>query len=156
MITALYTLYGLWNCQRLQNKHRIRLTFRQYGNLEKFAQQMAAQGHTDFFAIYQRMVLERAFDIAIFNSPYMLGQYWQENGEKDECSGFILDDEFHQFSSATVLNRLRKRAEPAFACYQQHQTRLLQNLPPNEEPIEFNKNISPTDESKISLKNEYY
>ena len=72
---------------------------------------MAAQGHTDFFAVYKRMLLERAFDIAIFTSPFMLGQFWKlepgEQGDVDEVSGHIMDDEFHQFVSQPLNPKFR-------------------------------------------------
>ena len=106
VIAALYTLYGLWHSQRLANKHRIRLTVKQFASLDEFANLMASQGHFDFFTVYQRMLLERAFDITMFSSPFMLGQFWQREQmvEVDEVSGHIMDDEFHKFVSFFLVH----------------------------------------------------
>ena len=78
---------------------------KQFASLDEFANLMASQGHFDFFTVYQRMLLERAFDIAIFSSPFMLGQFWQREQmvEVDEVSGHILDDEFHNFVSISLF-----------------------------------------------------
>ena len=43
---------------------------------------------------------------------------------------------------------MKDRSEAAFESYQQYQNKLLKNLPDNEEPIEFAKNVSIASEGK--------
>ena len=52
-------------------------------------------------------------------------------------------------SSVDVLRRMKDRSEVAFESYQKYQNKLLKNLPDNEEPIEFAKNVSIAAEGKL-------
>ena len=99
---ALYTLYGLWYCQSMRKRsendlkpRRIRISLQCWGGLNQFVQVMAKEDHTDFVAVYQRMITERVFTFSMYPTAYLLGNKWENTTEYDECSGIIYDEELH-------------------------------------------------------------
>ena len=101
-VGALYTLYGLWYCQSMRKRsendlkpRRIRISLQCWGGLNQFVQVMAKEDHTDFVAVYQRMITERVFTFSMYPTAYLLGNKWENTTEYDECSGIIYDEELH-------------------------------------------------------------
>lgn len=74
---------------------RIRISLQCWGGLNQFVQVMAKEDHTDFVAVYQRMITERVFTFSMYPTAYLLGNKWENTTEYDECSGIIYDEELH-------------------------------------------------------------
>ena len=111
-VGALYTLYGLWYCQSMRKRsesdlkpRRIRISLQCWGGLNQFVQVMAKEDHTDFVAVYQRMITERVFTFSMYPTAYLLGNKWENTTEYDECSGIIYDEELHSLVNWFILWR---------------------------------------------------
>lgn len=163
-VGALYTLYGLWYCQSMRKRsendlkpRRIRISLQCWGGLNQFVQVMAKEDHTDFVAVYQRMITERVFTFSMYPTAYLLGNKWENTTEYDECSGIIYDEDLHSLDTVKELQRLYNRAVPVFDTYKRIQTKYLQNLTDlPHDPIEFSLKNPPADEindCKIRIKN---
>ena len=111
MVGALYTLYGLWSIQQIpQQKQKnvwraipIRISMKNFFNIEQQINCLADRGHADVKAIFVRMKDERAFQYTVFDVPYLLGHKWKNDDVEDRASGSVLDPELHEFVNHSSL-----------------------------------------------------